>query len=318
MLRSSTLAQYSVCLIVALALAGCGGERPETTEARSESPPDQVGSIGPSRTPQEPGSSGKPDSAPVTEEGLRAALRQANPELTEEIGIAGDGRVILAVEAHDRNLTDLRPLAGLPLLALDLARSGVEELAPLQGMPLRELYLEDAPVDDIGPLEGMPLEKLYLSNTKVDDLDPLRKATRLKELNLVGAQVSDLSPLAGLPQLEMLWLTGCPVDDIAPLARVRSLVSLTLEKTEVDDLSPLEGHPLRRLHIGKTPVTDLTPLRSMQLTRLIFTPNRIEEGMEYARNMSTLREIGLEFSDPRARPPMAPAEFWAKYDAGKL
>ncbi len=303
---------------IAVVLAGCGSELAEAPENSNARPTDQSPSEESIEAPRPAAVPEEPESAPLTEEGLRAALRRANPELTGEVGVAGDGRAILAVETHDRNLTDISPLAGLPLLGLDLARSGVEDLTPLQGMPLRELYLEDTPVDDIESLEGMPLEKLYLSNTKVDDLDPLRKATQLKELNLVGAQVSDLSPLAGLPRLELLWLTGCPVDDVAPLARVRSLVSLTLEDTEVDDLSPLEGHPLLRLHIGKTPVTDLTPLRSMQLTRLIFTPNRIEKGMEHARNMSTLREIGLEFSDPRARPPMAPAEFWAKYDAGKL
>ncbi len=304
-------------LFVAVVLSGCGTEPSEVAETPS---PGQAGTSPLRAEPAEAGRGLREGDAPtaLTEEGLREALKRANPELDGDIGVAGDGRVILAVEAHDRGLKDISPLAGLPLVALDLARSGVEDLAPLRGMPLRELYLEDTRVEDIGPLNGMPLEKLYLSSTKVAGLDSLRKAVHLKELNLVDAQVSDLAPLADLPQLEMLWLTGCPVDDIAPLARVRSLVSLTLEKTKVSDLSPLEGHPLLRLHIGDTPVTDLTPLRSMQLTRLIFSPNRIREGMEHARNMRTLQEIGTEFSDPRVRPPLKPAEFWARYDAGKL
>ncbi|MDY0167124.1 MAG: hypothetical protein RBS80_11310 [Thermoguttaceae bacterium] len=305
-------------LLATVVVFGCGTAPPEEADERGPEP--SAGSPA-DVAPTEPAARGSQEESaptPVTEEGLRAALKRANPGLGDEVGVAGDGRAILAVEAHDRNLKDITPLRGLPLVALDLARTAVEDLEPLRGMPLRELYLEDTPVNDLGPLKGAPLEKLYLSQTKVADLGALETAVHLKELNLVDAKVSDLSPLAGLPQLEMLWLTGCPVENIASLARVRSLVSLTLEKTKVKDLSPLEGHPLLRLHIGETPITDLTPLRSMHLTRLIFTPGRIEKGIEHARNMRTLRELGTEFSDPRVRPPMPPSEFWAKYDAGAL
>lgn len=304
--------------LVVVVMPGCGTPPPKDDYAPNKEPSAVESGAPVSTQPAADGAREEPAGTPLTEEGLRAALKQANPGMGDELGVAGDGRVILAVEAHDRNLKDISALRGMPLAALDLARTGVKDLAPLRGMPLREVYLEDTPVEDIGPLEGAPLEKLYLSRTKVDDLTPLKGAVYLKELNLVDAKVSDLAPLAGLPQLEMLWLTGCPVENIASLTRVRSLVSLTLEKTNVHDLAPLEGHPLLRLHIGETPVTDLTPLRSMQLTRLIFTPGRIEKGMEYARNMRTLREMGTEFSDPRVRPPMAPADFWAKFDAGEL
>jgi internalin A len=312
---------FFACYLVVAIFSGCDGDSSE--EAKSAGEPsavqpevaDSTGTVG----AESPAMKGEGTvSPPLTEEGLRAALKKANPGLGDEIGIAADGGMILAVEAHDRNLKDIGPFAGLPLVALDLARSAVKDITPLQGMPLRELYLEETAVDDISPLEGAPLEKLYLSQTNVEDLTPLKKAIPLKELNLVGTKVTDLSPLEGLPRLELLWLSECPVQNVAPLARVRSLVSLTVENTQVEDLSHLEGHPLLRLHIGQTPVADLTPLRSMQLTRLVFTPSRIKKGMEYARNMRTLREMGTEFSDPQARPLVAPAEFWAKYDAGDL
>jgi Leucine-rich repeat (LRR) protein len=123
--------------------------------------------------------------------------------------------------------------------------------------------------------------------------------------------VTDLSPLEGMP-LQMLWLNGTPVRDITPL-RGLPLVSLTLADTKVADISPLKGHPMQRLHIAGTEVTDLSPLQWMQLTRLVFTPSRIKTGLEYARNMKSLEEIGVDFNER-----MRPAEFWRQYDAGKI
>jgi Leucine-rich repeat (LRR) protein len=155
----------------------------------------------------------------------------------------------------------------------------------------------------------MPLVRLYLSYTDVSDLSPLKGAP-LDELNIIGTEVSDLSPLEG-SRLRMLWLSECPVTDITPLAKL-PLESVTLAKTEVSDLSPLKGHPtLRRLHIAETEVTELTPIKWLKLTRLIFTPSRIEKGIGFARDMETLREIGPSF-DQR----MPPSQFWRMYEAG--
>jgi Leucine-rich repeat (LRR) protein len=113
--------------------------------------------------------------------------------------------------------------------------------------------------------------------------------------------------------VETLWLSKTPVVDIGPLALVSSLVSLTLEDTKVSDISPLKGHPLKRLHIGRTDVTDLTPLKWMRLTRLIFTPARITSGLDLARNMPGLEEIGVDFPSR-----MLPGKFWKLYDEGEI
>jgi len=207
-------------------------------------------------------------------------------------------------------VTDLSPLAEIDgLVALDLAKTKVRDLTPLSGQPIQELYLEETNVEDIAPLTGMPLVKLYLSYTRVSDLGPLKGAP-LDELNVIGTQVSDLSPLEG-SRLRMLWLSECPVTDLTPLAKV-PLESVTLAKTKVSDLSPLKGHPtLRRLHIAETEVTDLTPIKWLKLTRLIFTPARIEKGIGFARDMETLQEIGTSFEQR-----MPPSQFWRMYEAG--
>ncbi|MCH5375765.1 MAG: hypothetical protein JJ992_17475, partial [Planctomycetes bacterium] len=72
-------------------------------------------------------------------------------------------------------------------------------------------------------------------------------------------------------------------------------------------------HSLQRLHIAGTKVTDLSPVARMQLTRLIFTPSRIEKGIDAVRNCESIGEIGTTFDNR-----MAPADFWKLYDKGKL
>ena len=70
---------------------------------------------------------------------------------------------------------------------------------------------------------------------------------------------------------------------------------------------------LERLHIAETPISDLTPIADMSLTRLIFTPSRITRGMDQARGMESIREIGLELESK-----MTPYEFWSSYDADEF
>ena len=165
---------------------------------------------------------------------------------------------------------------------------------------------EGTPVTEVGPLQGMPLQKLWLNRTQVSNLNPLA-GMPLRELNLLETSVEDLSPLQGMP-LEMLWLNDTPVTDIDSLSGM-PLLSLTLKGTAVKDLTVVRQLPrLERLHAGDTRVTDLTPLKDLHLTRLIFTPGRIQNGLEEIRQMETLREIGTTFEDR-----MPPAEFWEKY-----
>ncbi len=77
------------------------------------------------------------------------------------------------------------------------------------------------------------------------------------------------------------------------------------------DLSPLAGTALQRIHLAETPVSDLTPLAGLPLTRLIFTPSTVSKGIDQARAIPTLREVGVEFEKR-----MNTQEFWKQYDAG--
>jgi len=239
----------------------------------------------------------KPRVPPIrTEEDLRAALKEKNPDFKGEMLARGDGRNILILRINDPAVKDITPLARVALRRLDLSECSVTDLSPLKGKPLEMLFLEKTPVEDISPLKGMPLVQLSLIHTRVRDLSPLRE----------------------MPQLDTIWLTGCPVSDISPIKDVTSLASLTIAETKVSDLSPLQGHPLLRLHIARSQVTDLSPLQNMELTRLIFTPSRITKGIEFARKMATINEIDVAFPHPDRPRPLHPDEFWPMYDAGEF
>lgn len=276
---------------------------------------------GSSPAPSSPESDARVPSAPQvvdpvgdTIRRVTTALRAANPQLKDESiqWQPVDGRLV-ALEIRDAGLTDLSPLAGLPLEVLGLAGNPIEDLSPLSGMPLLELDLERTQAADLQPLSGMPLRSLWLNQTPVADLAPLTGAP-LTQLSLLGTKVTDLSPLAGLP-LESVWLNDTQVSDLSPLAQ-SPLVSLTLHHTPVSNIDIVRNWPgLRRLHLGESQVTDLSPLRGLRLTRLIVTPGRITAGWDVVRAMETLTELDVEFREPR---PWSPEEFWRRFDAGEL
>ena len=283
--------------------------RPGTGEKQTPEPEDDLAKA------EQPG--GKP-SPITTEDELRAAIKAKNPKFEGELVAQGDGQTLIAIGLNDPAIEDISPLAGLPLRMLDLSDCHIADISALAGMPLQALALENTGVADIGVLRDMPLVRVYLRGTKVTDLGPL-EGSPLTELNLLGTQVKDLKPLAKMRSLKMLWLNDTPVSDISPLAEL-PLVSVTLAGTKVSDLSPLEKTGLQRLHIARSDVTDLSPLKWMNLTRLVFTPQRIKTGMEYARQMGSITEIGTSFGEEEGRKDtmMPPRVFWRMYDAGEL
>jgi internalin A len=253
-----------------------------------------------------------PDAAEVlaNPEIVHRLLKARNPGYGGQAQFAQDQELGLIGDFNGSEVSDLSPLAGIPFGGLDLRSQPITTLISLKGMPLKFLGIEDTQVSDLAPLKGMKLEKLYMNNTPVSDLGPLA-GMPLVELMLADSNVKDITPLKGSP-LQSLWLNNTQVRDISPLAG-GELVSLTLEGTEVADLGPLsEMTSLKRLHIGGTPVSDITPLGNLRLERLIFTPGNIKKGLDAARGMKTLQEIGTTLETR-----MSPQQFWQQYDRNK-
>lgn len=290
--------QRWVCLTVML-LAGCGGNSVSTSPVTDSG----------SDIPKAPAIDD-----PIAR--LHAALKEKNPDYVREHAAfePADGSPLRGAEFQDAGLKDLTPLADLSISFLSLRNNPVSDLRPLAKLPLEEIDLEGTEVKDLTPLRVMPLRRLWLNRTPVADLRPL-DGMPLTQLSLLGTRVVDLSPLAGMP-LETLWLNDTKVTDLASLANC-PLVSLTLHRTAINDISIARWWPtLQRLHIGETPITDLRPLEGLRLTRLIVTPQNIEQGWDVIRKMSTLNELDIELREPPPR--WTPEEFWKRFDAGEF
>ena len=241
---------------------------------------------------------------------IQAILVKANPDYRGQGKIHEEDGVIIAAEFPSCGLKDLSPLRGLKLKALDLSGNPVREIRHLRGMPLTRLFLEYTLVESLEELREAKLVELRLNGSPVRSLSGL-EGHPLENLYAVGTQINNISALAS-SNLRQLWLTESPVTDLSPLEGL-PLVSLTAHRTLVEDLSFVRKLPLlQRLHIGETLIKDLSPLGGLNLTRLVFTPGRIERGMEVVRSLSNLREIGTKFDD-QGRDLMPPDAFWAQF-----
>ncbi len=161
-------------------------------------------------------------------------------------------------------LTDLSPLAGMPLTSLTVGKGQLVDLSPLKGMPLIRFATYATLVDDLSPLAGMRLRHLVCVEVgSVSDISAL-KGMPLQTLDLSGTKVEDLTALEGM-KLEKLYLSHTKVVDLKVLAGMR-LEDLDISGTKVSDLSQLKGLKLTALNVAGTPVSDLTPLKGMKLT----------------------------------------------------
>jgi hypothetical protein len=241
---------------------------------------------------------------------IQAILIKANPDYRGQGKIHEEDGEIIAAEFPSCGLKNLSPLRGLKLEALDLSGNPVREIRHLRGMPLTRLFLEYTLVESLEELREAKLVELRLNGSPVRSLSGL-EGHPLENLYAVGTQINNISALAS-SNLRQLWLTESPVTDLSPLEGL-PLVSLTAHRTLVEDLSFVRKLPLlQRLHIGETLIKDLSPLGGLNLTRLVFTPGRIERGMEVVRSLSNLREIGTKFDD-QGRDLMPPDAFWAQF-----
>jgi len=72
-------------------------------------------------------------------------------------------------------LSDLTPLAGMPLTSLDIGGTQVVDLSTLKGMKLTNFLCHKSPVSDLTPLAGMPLTTLNVFGCpQLHDLAPLK------------------------------------------------------------------------------------------------------------------------------------------------
>ena len=150
-----------------------------------------------------------------------------------------------------KEVSDISPLAGLPLHRLDIAGTRVSNLRPLVKSPLEYLNARNCPIKDLSPLHGRPLTSLVIDGTEVRDLAPLKGAL-LKWLSANNTLIEKLDALEKTPS-SALHIYNCP-----RLRHITVLGTLPLEELDlgecpqIADFSPLLKCPnLQNLIIPK-------------------------------------------------------------------
>ena len=147
--------------------------------------------------------------------GKSQPLERGNITSLEEISLLSN---LKKLEVVMQQITDLAPLAGLPLTELNLAGNRVTDLSALSQVEnLTKLNIDYNPVTDLSPLSDLYyLEDLNASDTLVEDVAPLKELCYLRFLYINNAKISDISPLEGIDFVN-LYLKNNHINDISPL-----------------------------------------------------------------------------------------------------
>lgn len=146
------------------------------------------------------------------------------------------------LDLFDTLVSDLTPLAEQKeLYALDLRLTAVTNLAPLAGLPIRELMLWRNQITDYSVFRSLTnLERLDLSETNFSDTRMLG-SHKLQLLRLGSTRVMDLKPLEGMP-LEKLHCDHIEVTDVSPLMNCKSLKWFVMPQA-AKNYQVLRDHP---------------------------------------------------------------------------
>lgn len=181
-----------------------------------------------------------------------------------------------------QQITDLSPLASLPLEYLSLTGNQVSDLSPLSGLTgLQILDLGENPVNSVDVLTGLTaLQEVTLEATSITSLDDFA-GSDIRFLNVRSTWITDFSPLESCSRLSRLIVGELPDGAVETLSGLTTLEELRLYSTSDVDLNCLTGmlklrdldlygsdisHPealtllpaLRCLNLGETGISDLS------------------------------------------------------------
>lgn len=212
------------------------------------------------------------------------------------------------------DLTDLQYMKNLHTLILD--GQEITDITPLAGLPLESVSLCDNPLRDISVLSGLDtLEELSIENTEVQSLEDMADMRALRVLRLSNLEPLDLTPVAEL-QLEELSAIMIAEDSVEILQsfplKTLQLHSWSLELEEaIGQMTGLSG-----LTIHAYQHDTLAPLLSLtDLTALDLYGSRLQsvEGIE---NLSRLSFLGINNTVVQDITPLASLEqlWWLGLD----
>ncbi|MDF3125772.1 choice-of-anchor U domain-containing protein [Rheinheimera sp. 1928-s] len=158
------------------------------------------------------------------------------------------------------NSVDILDLAGLEfatsLHTLQLNSTLVSDLTPLADLPLTELRLNFTQVADLTPLAGSPLQDLWLSGTLVNDISALSNMD-IRFIDLSGTDVSDISVVSGWQDLYALQLSDTKVLDLTPVVS-SGIRNQNTKWVQVYGCLSLKGYSRSQLAINELEALDVS------------------------------------------------------------
>jgi Leucine-rich repeat (LRR) protein len=164
-------------------------------------------------------------------------------------------------------ISDLSPLAGMTgLQAVDLGENPVRSAEVLSGLPqLREVTLEATGITSVEAFRGSGIRTLNVRTTWVRDYTPLETCPELTRLVTGSMPAGAAETLAGLTGLEELRLYSTPGLDLALLAGFQDLRALDVYGSAISHPEALTALPgLEYVNLGGTGLGDLSFLPQMQ------------------------------------------------------
>lgn len=201
-----------------------------------------------------------------------------------------------------QQISDLSPLAQLPLEYLSLTGNEVSDLSPLSGMTelqvldlgenpvrsvqvladlhqLREVTLEATGITSVEVFAGSELQSLNVRTTWVNDYTPLETCPNLTQLVTGSMPEGAAETLEGLTNLEQLRLYSTPNVDLTCLDQMQKLKDLDLCGCTLSNPEALASLPsLRALNLGETGLRELSFLPDLPvLVEVILKDNPLTD-----------------------------------------
>ena len=194
-----------------------------------------------------------------------------------------------------QEITDLSPLAGLPLEYLSLAGNQISDLSPLAGCgSLQTVDLAENPVRSAEVLAGLPaLREVTLDFTGITSVEDFA-GTSIRSLSLFQVWISDYTPLEECPALTRLVVSQLSDSALESLMGLAGLEELRMYTTAGVDLSRFEGFQnLRELDLyGSSPVHPEALTRLPRLSILNLGETALED-LSFLPDMPALEDIDL-------------------------
>ena len=194
-----------------------------------------------------------------------------------------------------QQISDLSPLAELPLEYLSLTGNQVSDLSPLAGLTkLQVLNLGENPVRTAEGVAQLPmLREVILEATGVTSVAAFA-GSDIQYLNVRTTWVTDYTPLETCPSLTRLVTGSMPEGAAETLAGLSGLEELRLYSTDGLDLSLFQAlQRLREVDFSGSAVSHLealTTLSSLQYVNLTETGTR---DLAFAASIPALTELDL-------------------------